>query len=35
MGYAAAMGWVLLVIIAFFTALNFLASSRWVFYGDR
>jgi multiple sugar transport system permease protein len=35
MGYASAMGWVLLLIIAFFTALNFLASSRWVFYGDR
>ena len=35
MGYASAMGWVLLLIIAFFTALNFLASTRWVFYGDR
>ena len=35
MGYASAMGWVLLLIIAFFTALNFLASCRWVFYGDR
>jgi hypothetical protein len=29
------MGWVLLVIIAFCTALNFLASSRWVYYGDQ
>jgi multiple sugar transport system permease protein len=35
MGYASAMGWVLLVIIAFCTALNFLASSRWVYYGDQ
>lgn len=35
MGYASAMGWVLLSIIGAFTALNFLASSRWVFYGDK
>jgi multiple sugar transport system permease protein len=35
MGYASAMGWVLLLIIAAFTALNFLASRRWVFYGDK
>ncbi|WP_454856305.1 carbohydrate ABC transporter permease [Rhizobium binxianense] len=35
MGYASAMGWVLLLIIAAFTAINFLASSRWVFYGDK
>lgn len=34
MGYASAMGWVLLLIIALFTAFNFLASRRWVFYGD-
>lgn len=35
LGYAAAMGWVLLAIIAVLTALNFWASSKWVFYGDR
>lgn len=35
MGYASAMGWVLLLIIGAFTALNFMASSRWVFYGDK
>jgi len=35
MGYASALGWVLLAIIAVFTALNFLVSSRWVFYGDK
>ena len=34
MGYAAAMGWILLLIIAVFTAINFLVSSRWVYYGD-
>ncbi|SDJ55161.1 carbohydrate ABC transporter permease [Nonomuraea jiangxiensis] len=34
MGYAAAMAWVLLVIIAGLTAVNFLASKYWVFYGD-
>jgi len=35
MGYASAMGWVLLAIIAAFTAVNFLASRKWVFYGDE
>ena len=35
LGYAAAMGWLLLIIIAVLTAINFWASSRWVFYGDR
>lgn len=35
MGYASAMGWILLLIIGAFTALNFVASSRWVFYGDK
>lgn len=35
MGYASAMGWVLLAIIAVFTAVNFWASRRWVFYGDK
>ncbi|MFG3439758.1 carbohydrate ABC transporter permease [Nonomuraea sp. NPDC047897] len=34
MGYAAAMAWVLLVIIAGLTGVNFLASKYWVFYGD-
>ena len=35
MGYAAAMAWVLLLIIAGFTAANFLMSRRWVFYADE
>ncbi|MDT0303088.1 carbohydrate ABC transporter permease [Streptomonospora wellingtoniae] len=34
MGYASAMAWLLLVIIAGFTAVNFFASKYWVFYGD-
>ena len=34
MGYAAALGWVLLVIIALITALHFALSRYWVFYGD-
>ncbi|GAA4511151.1 sugar ABC transporter permease [Brevibacterium yomogidense] len=34
MGYAAAMAWLLLVIIGAFTAINFLASKYWVFYDD-
>ena len=34
MGYAAAMAWVLVVIIAAFTAINFFFSRYWVFYGD-
>ncbi|WP_408648615.1 carbohydrate ABC transporter permease [Streptomonospora mangrovi] len=34
MGYASAMAWLLLAIIAGFTAVNFLASKYWVFYGD-
>jgi multiple sugar transport system permease protein len=34
MGYASAMAWLLLVIIAAFTAINFYASKYWVFYGD-
>ena len=34
MGYAAAMAWLLLVIIAVFTAINFYLSKHWVFYGD-
>lgn len=35
MGYASAMGWILLLIIAAFTVLNFFASRHWVFYGDK
>lgn len=34
MGYASAMAWVLLVIVAAFTAINFWASRFWVFYDD-
>ena len=34
MGYASALAWVLLLIVAALTALNFLASRFWVFYGD-
>lgn len=34
MGYASAMGWVLLAIIALFTGLNFVFSKYWVFYND-
>ena len=34
MGYAAAMAWLLLLIIGAFTALNFYFSKHWVFYGD-
>jgi multiple sugar transport system permease protein len=36
MGYASALAWVLLVIIAFFTAITFLSSKYWVHYeNDR
>jgi multiple sugar transport system permease protein len=34
MGYASAMAWVLLVVIAIFTALFFWSARFWVFYGD-
>jgi multiple sugar transport system permease protein len=34
MGYASALAWLLLVIIALFTAANFAAAKRWVFYDD-
>jgi len=34
MGYASAMAWLLVVIIAAFTAINFFLSKYWVFYGD-
>lgn len=32
MGYASALAWILLVIVAIITALNFFASRYWVFY---
>jgi len=34
MGYASAMAWLLLVIVAALTAVNFLLSKFWVFYDD-
>ncbi|TDB99924.1 sugar ABC transporter permease [Nonomuraea longispora] len=34
MGYASAMAWVLLAVIAVLTGLNFLFAKRWVFYGN-
>jgi multiple sugar transport system permease protein len=34
MGYASALAWLLLMIIAAFTAINFWAAKRWVFYDD-
>ncbi len=34
MGYAAALAWILLVIIAIFTALAFFSSRYWVYYED-
>lgn len=34
MGYASAMAWVLVLIIAMLTAVNFLMSKYWVFYSD-
>ncbi|MCA2183071.1 sugar ABC transporter permease [Nonomuraea glycinis] len=34
MGYAAAMAWVLLLLIAGLTGVSFLTSKYWVFYGD-
>lgn len=35
MGYASALAWFLLVVIAVVTILNFVGSRRWVFYGDE
>ncbi|MGJ3237135.1 MAG: carbohydrate ABC transporter permease [Anaerolineae bacterium] len=32
MGYAAAMAWILLLVIAVLTGINFLVSKRWVYY---
>lgn len=34
MGYASALAWLLVVIIAVFTAINFFAAKYWVFYDD-
>lgn len=34
MGYASAMGWVLLVIVGIFSAIAFLSSKYWVHYDD-
>jgi multiple sugar transport system permease protein len=34
MGYASALAWVLLLIVAALTALNFAVAKWWVFYGD-
>jgi len=34
MGYASAMAWLLLAIVAIFTAINFFVSKFWVFYDD-
>ncbi|HRW50114.1 MAG: sugar ABC transporter permease [Caldilinea sp.] len=35
MGYASAMAWILLAIVAIMTALVFRSSSYWVFYGSQ
>lgn len=35
MGYASAMAWLLLMIVAGFTAVQFWLSKYWVFYGDE
>jgi multiple sugar transport system permease protein len=35
MGYASAMAWVLLIVIALFTTIAFTTSRYWVYYGDR
>jgi pectin-derived oligosaccharide transport system permease protein len=35
MGYASAMAWVLLIIIATFTFINFGLARRWVYYEER
>ncbi|WP_156252988.1 carbohydrate ABC transporter permease [Pseudactinotalea terrae] len=34
MGYASALAWIMFVVIAIFTAVNFLVSKYWVFYDD-
>jgi multiple sugar transport system permease protein len=35
MGYASAMAWIFLVIVLFFTALQFRSSSSWVYYAGE
>ncbi|GAB3759524.1 carbohydrate ABC transporter permease [Microlunatus parietis] len=35
MGYASAMAWVLLAVLAVITGILFLTSRRWVFYGEE
>jgi multiple sugar transport system permease protein len=35
MGYASAMAWILLMVIAVFTLLNFLGARFWVHYEDE
>ncbi|CAN5833626.1 sugar ABC transporter permease [soil metagenome] len=35
MGYASTLAWTLVLIIAAFTAANFIASRYWVYYGDE
>lgn len=35
MGYASAMAWILLIVIAAFTGISFLISKYWVFYEDE
>jgi multiple sugar transport system permease protein len=35
MGYSSAMAWILLLVIAIFTAINFKFSSQWVFYENK
>ena len=35
MGYASALAWLLLVIIAIFTAIAFASSKYWVYYEDE
>jgi len=35
MGYASAMAWVLLLVLAIFTAVLFATSRSWVVYGDE
>ncbi|GCE50183.1 multiple sugar transport system permease protein [Thermosporothrix hazakensis] len=35
MGYASAMAWILLLLIALFTGIAFLTSRHWVFYQDE
>ena len=35
MGYASAMAWVFLLVLAVFTAVLFATSRKWVVYGDE